>query len=213
MKTINVLLADDHALFRRSMRHTVNTLFPEYQIQEAENGHDVLEICRRSNINLVLLDINMPLLDGIKTAKQLMQLPIQSRPYIIILSMYHETALIHHLLEIGVHGYLGKNCQIEELEAAINKVMSGQLFYPHDYDEKIKRHIHEGKVPYVELTQQEKQLIQMLSEGKTNKEIAHILDYSVRTIESKRLRLEKKLQVKNTPELITQAFKVGFLDI
>lgn len=213
MKKLTLLIVDDHHLFRRTLKDNLEKMRFFDSIVEADNGYSAIDICKTSSISLVLLDINMPGINGIETAQEILLIPVYKRPFIVMLSMYSETAIVLHMLKIGVQGYLLKNCEPEVLQKALRVVLNGDLYFPGEFDNNIKLLLSKGTPVYKRLTPEEFTLTKLLSEGKINKEIAQIMNFSVRTIESKRIRLEKKLGVRNTAELIKYAFRNGILSV
>jgi DNA-binding NarL/FixJ family response regulator len=213
MTTMNLLIIDDHSLFRKSLINTIKNNLPFQNIYEASNRLQALEICKSKLVHIVLLNINMPILEGFETAKSLLQRSIVSRPYVIVLTLYKEASIIYQLLELGVHGFVNKDCDLKDLLATIESVVKGNLCYPQEYNDKLKKMIHQGTQPSLMLSAQERSLIQLIGQGKTNKEIAQLENCSVRTIESKRLKLERKLLVRNAAELIDYSYRNGILSL
>jgi DNA-binding NarL/FixJ family response regulator len=215
MKTLelNILIVDDHAIFRQMLSKTLEQFRLFNIIHQASDGLKAIEICKSNLISIVLLDINMPNLNGVETAKLIMKMSPRYRPFVIMLTQYNEPQLVLYLFEIGVQGYMIKNCEVEDLQRAITVVLKGDLFYPKEFEHRIKTAIQSNDLFLKNISKEEITMLELLSEGKTNKEIATILGYSVRTIESKRVRMEKKAKVRNAPELIKYAFRAGLLRI
>lgn len=159
----------------------------------------------------MLLDLSMQGMDGFELLQYIQKTRTKNFK-IIVISIYWGTEVIHNLLKLGVDGYLNKNAPIEKIVKAITVVLQGVLYYP-EYEAEITNLIHKNKIPSVDISDKNLKIIKLLSKGKTSKQIADELGYTVRTVETKRLRLEKKLHAKNTGELISIAYKLGLLKL
>jgi DNA-binding NarL/FixJ family response regulator len=213
MKGKSILIADYHTLFRKTLAMSLRSLLAIQVIREASNGEEVIGICDAEKIDLVLLEISIPGMNGVETASRLLKMRAPTRPSVIVLTAYDEPDLIYTIMQMGVNGYLNKNCEWEDLESTIRKVLDGHLVYPEKYDERLKQLINKNLHIPLHLQHPDKKLIGLIAEGKTNKEIAQVLEFSVRTIESKRIRLEKRFRVKNAAELISKAYQFGILSV
>lgn len=207
---MRVLITDDHPMFRAGVKSLLQTIYRELFVLEASNGREALEIISANPIDILFLDLSMPVMDGWELLLHFKK--IRSRNFkIIVLSLYNDEIAIHYMLELKVDGYLPKNFNADELIHAIEQVLNNEIYFPEKFDSKIRKLIHSGRLPSLNISNKEKEIIRLLSEGKTSKEISLSLGYTVRTVETKHHRLEKKLFVKSSTELVSLAFKLGYL--
>jgi DNA-binding NarL/FixJ family response regulator len=158
----------------------------------------------------VILDIAMPAMSGFELLHHLKKNSLKTFK-VIVLTFYNDPAVVHQVLELGCEGYVSKNSDSDNLINAVKKVLAGELSYPRELDEKMLQLIQLKKIPAFNLSENEIQIIHLLAQGMGSKEIAITLGYTIRTIETKRRRLQKKLFVKTTGELISAAYKMGIL--
>lgn len=212
MRKIKIALVDDHKLFRAGVRSLLEQVEDFEVVMEAANGQELLDQLIKMRVHVVLLDIDMPILDGIKTTEILQErFP---RLKIIILSLHDEDRFVLHLMEIGASGYLLKDADTDEVEKAIRTVMT-QEHYFNDFISKVMlrkattKSVRSSRIFNfkVDLSERELQVLRFICEGLTNAEIAEELDLSQRTIEGYRLRMFEKLKVKNTAGLVAYAIK------
>lgn len=206
----NLLIAEDHTFVRKGTIRLLQGDDLWENIYEAENGLQALEICGTTTIDLILLDIRMPGLNGIETVKEIKKFDAP-RPRILILSQYDETSLVLNLLELGVHGFLHKSTSPNEvLDAMRAIVVDGTLVFPPRYAREIEKQLHSG-APRINFSPKDLDLVALLAKGLTNNEIATQLKSSVRTIEAKRAALEKAMHVKTTAQLIDLCHRSGIM--
>jgi two-component system, NarL family, response regulator DegU len=199
-KPLTLAIADDHILFRSGIRNLIKEMNIFDCIYEAGNGQELLSLCNENKIDLILLDSSMPVMDGLEAARLLKQKWPRIR--IIVLTMYDDAALVRAYLDIGVDGYLLKNSDPEELNEAIQNVLLNQT-----YISNLVSSAAASRIPFISL--KEKEIIKLLSQGKSSTEIATALELTNNTVESYRIKLLKKYQVKNTAQLISFCFKTG----
>jgi len=181
-------------------------------VLEAANGEELLSALPRKRVDVVLLDINMPVLDGIETTKILRQKFPKVK--IIMLSLHDEDRFILHLMELGASGYLLKDAEPEEVEKAIRIVKEGEVYF-NDTVSKVmfrkatNKSVRSSKVfnYKVDLSERELEVLNLICEGLTNAQIAEEISLSQRTVEGYRLRMLNKLKVKNTAGLVAYAIK------
>lgn len=214
---ISIALADDHKLFREGIRYLLENMDSVTMIFEAANGKELLEMVKEEQPDIILLDLEMPEMDGI-TALKILKADYP-RIGVIILTMYNDDKMISHLMEQGANGYLLKNTNQEELELAIKSV-SEKGFYFNDYMAKAMLtglKSQNQKKPAlknsVELTSREMEVLELICQELTTKEIADKLFISHRTAEGHRKNLIDKFGVKNTAGLIIKAIKEGIITI
>lgn len=203
MKKIKILLADDHQLFREGLKSLLLNAPDLDIVSEASNGQEVMNIVKETTIDVALIDIDMPVLNGIETTKLLVKnFPKVS---VIILSMYNQKSFIQNLVSIGSKGYLLKNTDFETLYLAIKKVAKGELFFDSTialtaFDKNVLSGSHQ-------LSEKEITILKYIVDGFPNKQVADKLCLSTRTIDTYRATIMKKLGVFNAAELIAYAIK------
>ncbi|MBN1339394.1 MAG: response regulator transcription factor [Bacteroidales bacterium] len=214
-KKVRVIITDDHQIIIDGIR---SILEGEEFIEitgEANNGRQALDLLSLTGADIVLLDLEMPVMNGIETARLIKKgFP---QVHIIILSMYLEKGLINKLIEMGADGYLLKNSDKSDLLAAIKKVMAGGKYFSSDItialaDKSASSAIHVSDAPHgFDLTEREVEILKYIAEGFSNKEIGEKLFISHRTVDTHRTNLMKKIGVNNIAGLIRFAIKNGFL--
>ena len=213
---IKVLIVDDHEIFRKGLKMVINRFKNAKVIAEASNGREFLEIIDKNFPDIVLMDIEMPEMNGIEaTTKALEKYPDLK---ILALSMFNEDNYVESMIDSGVRGFLLKNINKEKLEKALDTVYKGGNYYSVELWEFFTRRIstHEEKTKTEEeykLTKREQEILEMLSQGMSNKEIADKLFLSERTVIGHKSNLLSKTQCRNTLCLITYAIKNKMVDI
>ncbi len=211
MSTTRIIIVDDHQLIVDGMKALL-AAEPDLQVVgEASNGKEALKLLELVEADLVLLDIDMPVMNGIETAKKLRILyPDLS---IIILSMHAEQGLVKNLIEIGADGYLLKNSSREEVVEAISKVTRGEKYFSTEVTLSLLNTTGGPRNPKesIRLTDRESEILTLIAEGFTNKEIGDQLFISHRTVDTHRTNLMKKLEVNNLAGLISYALKNGYV--
>ncbi len=206
-----VLIADDHGVVRKGLRLLLEQ-YPELAvIGEAANGREAVTMAAALSPQIVVLDVAMPILNGIEAAEQILK--VNSKTGIIILTMHADESYLLRALNVGVKGYLLKESAEEDLQLAIKAVANGKPFFSRainetlleDYMRMLKQ---QGLSDTFDLlTAREKEVLQLLAEGKTNKEVAQLLDVSPYTVESHRTNLMQKLGIHNTAEIVLYAVR------
>jgi two-component system, NarL family, response regulator DegU len=207
-KPISILLVEDHKLVRNALARLIGSFKFPIILHEAVNGQEAIVFLQDNPTDLVLLDIQMPVLGGIETLKKMKELNIGSR--VIILTQFDEAALVIYLLRHGANGFLLKDCDPDELENAIAAVMREG----HYYNDLVLKVLRDGmsqskSFASLDISPREFQVMVLLKEGKSNKEISAILGLTLRTIESYRKSLMRKTNCKNTAELVSLAYRTG----
>ena len=208
---IKIVIADDHEIFRDGLKLMLSK-YPEIiVIGEAQNGKELIEMVNELQPDVILADIKMPVMDGIEATKKL----TQSHPHtgIIGLSMFDEDDLIIDMLEAGAKGYLIKNSDKKEIIEAITTVYKQQPYYCRNTTGKLIQMIANSKFnPYIKkeklvFSEREKEIMALICQEYTNKEIGEKLFISTRTVEGHRFKLLEKIEVKNTVGLVVYAIK------
>lgn len=211
MRKIRILLADDHQLMRRGVRLILEREPDLTVVGEASDGREAVALAKSLKPEVVVMDIGMPNLNGIEAALQM----TQNNPElaIVMVSMHSDETYILRALKAGARGYLLKDSAEADLIKAVHAVAGGKSFFSpvvsklllDDYIRKLKRSGTEDA--YDLLTPREREILQLIAEGKSNKDIANLLDLSVYTVESHRANLMEKLNLRGLPELILYAVR------
>lgn len=210
MDKIKLLIADDHKIVLEGI---VSLLQPEESVQivgTAANGFEVLEVIKKSNVDVCLLDINMPGMDGLEAARKIKA----EHPgvKIIILTTYDDKQIVSELIKIGVSGYLLKNTGRIELMEGILKVMSGRYCFSAEIEEIIIDGITENKnIETITFTEREVVILRLLAREFTNEMIANELHISYRTVETHRKNMMLKTKSHNLAGLLRHAYSKGFI--
>jgi DNA-binding NarL/FixJ family response regulator len=209
--TCKVLIADDHGVVRKGLRLLLEQ-YPEMMvIGEAANGREAVTMAASLSPQVVVLDVGMPILNGIEAAEQILK--ANSQIGVILLTMHADESYVLRALHVGVKGYLLKESAEDDLLLAIRSVANGKPFFSRainevlleDYMRVLKQ---QGLSDTFDLlTTREKEVLQLLAEGRTNKEVATLLDVSPYTVESHRTNLMQKLNVHNTAEIVLYAVR------
>jgi DNA-binding NarL/FixJ family response regulator len=210
-----VLLADDHTLVRAGIRSLLETMEEVEVVAETGDGREALALISRLLPDLALLDIGMPGLNGIEVARQSVR--DSPRTKVLILSMHDDVTHVRHAMRAGVAGYLLKGAAVAELPMAIKAVMAGETYLtPRVSGHVVRGFLDEaagGADPVEGLTQRQREILQLIAEGRSTKEIAGILDVSVKTIETHRARLMERLDIHDIPGLIRFAIRAGIVSL
>jgi DNA-binding NarL/FixJ family response regulator len=210
MGKIKLLVADDHKILLEGI---VSLLQSEGSFDVADtagNGYEVMELVKKNDYDVCLLDINMPQMDGMEAAK-LIRL-VKPVTKIIMLTTYNDNEIISELVHIGVSGYLLKNSDRSELVEAIKKVMSGRYYFSAEVEDIIMKGVSEKKEKdVVILTDREKQIISLLGKEYTNEKIANELNISYRTVETHRKNIMHKTKSRNLAGLLKHAYSKGLI--
>jgi DNA-binding NarL/FixJ family response regulator len=217
MEPIKVCLVNDHKIFLEGLVRLLKDRSSIQVVGTAINGRMALKQVRALHPDVVLMDISMPDLNGIEAARLLRKASPKTK--VIILSMYENEEFLRKVLESGVSGYLLKDSTAEEVCLAIEQAHEGNSYLSPVLSRRLIDHyleIKKGKRPKnlsPTLTGREREVLQLLAEGKSNQEIAKILDLSMKTIETHRKRMMKKLGIHHLAELVKYAIRTGIIEI
>ena len=199
---IKVLLADDHSIVRAGLRRIVEESGDMQVVAEADDGREAIELVKKTDPDVAVIDISMPGLDGLEVISQLKtrhpELPI------LILTMHEEGQYVVRAIQAGAMGYLTKQSAPEQLVNAIRKVHDGQRYLTEDAAESLALRIargSDGQSSLDSLSMREMQVLRRLAMGQTNREIARAYHISIKTVDTYRARLLKKLGLRNNAEL------------
>lgn len=209
---LSILLVDDFAVVRRGLRDLLESENGWKVIAEAGTGPQAVELARELRPDITVLDINIPELNGLDAASLILKSVPSTR--VLVLSGYHSEDMIDKALRAGVRGYVLKSDAEANLVAAVRALMEGRTFFTHSVSRIMMeqlRHESESK-PKHRLTVREAQVVQLLAEGKSNKEVAHILGISRRTVENHRAQVMTKLGLRSFSELVRYAIRNGMVE-
>jgi DNA-binding NarL/FixJ family response regulator len=214
---IRVLIADDHAILRDGIRALLKLSEDIEVVGEAADGHAAVEQCRRLDPDVVLMDIAMPGLGGLEATLQIKK--EKPRTKILVLTQYDDREYMRRFLKAGVAGYVLKKAAGSELTAAIRAAHRGGLVLDPDVarqameEYRVQSASDEAADPYDTLTDREKQVLKLVAEGRSNKEIAQLLNISVKTAMTHREHLMEKLDLHSRTELIKFALRKGVIRV
>lgn len=215
MSAVRILLADDHTILRKGLRLLLEREPDLSIVGEASTGREAIELAMSQKPDVVVMDIAMPILNGIEATKRIVaELPKIS---VVILSMHSDEGYILRALKSGARGYLLKDSAETELLQAVRAVASGKAFFSpavskvlaDDYLRQVRQQGFDD--PYELLTSRERELLQLIAELKSTKEIAELFGISVHTVDTHRSNLMQKLNVHSIPELILYAVRKGVI--
>jgi two-component system response regulator NreC len=212
---IRILIADDHPLIAEGIKNTFSNQLDFEVVGMANNGEEAIEFIKENEVDVALLDINMPKLDGIQCAKIILSDFKEIK--VAMLSMYQESSIIKSLIEIGVKGYMLKTIPSDELLLAIKSIYNGKEYFTSDVtkalisdDNSTSFNQFIKKSPLLEeLTSREKEIIKFISQGFTNTQTGEKLFISPRTVDTHRTNIMRKLDIHNVASLIRFAFQNG----
>ena len=211
--SIKIIVADDHKIILEGLRSLIDNEKDMEVVAEAVNGREAVHLVKEHAPDVVIMDINMPDLNGIEATRQITSKKSDSK--VIALSMYSDKRYVAKMLQAGVKGYLLKDCAFDELIQAIRRVMANHIYLSPqvddivigDYIKHLSREYDNG------LRSREREVLQLLAEGNTTKQISEKLTISIKTVESHRATLMKKLGFKTLAELTKYAIKEGIIAV
>src|ERR1051325_1272763 len=211
MKRTRILLADDHAVVRQGFKMLLGAQPDMEIVGEASNGREAVESAETLRPDIVVMDVAMPELNGIEATRRLAASAPHTR--VVALSMHKDSVYVREILRAGARGYLLKDSPAPDLLMAVRAVASGEGYLSPAVSNAVlddyRRHVTD---PIDLLTSREREVLQMLAEGKTNKEIAGVLNLSVYTVDAHRGRIMEKLNVHSINELVRFAVRNGLID-
>jgi DNA-binding NarL/FixJ family response regulator len=214
-KKIRVLLAEDHILVRQGFRRILEDDPGVTVVGEARTGLEAIDQCKELKPDVVVMDLSMPDLGGLEATAEILKADPQIK--ILILSMYSNEAYVRKAFELGAKGYILKNAIEVDLTRAVMALAEGQAYFSpgvsHIVLESMKAGTFQGtsQDPYEKLTLREKEVLQLIAQGKSNKEIATLLNISVNTVAVHRARVMETLDLHRTAELVLFAVKKGLI--
>ncbi|MFK7996987.1 MAG: response regulator [Granulosicoccus sp.] len=206
---LNVLVVDDHGLVRAGMRRLLEENPCVKTIAEASSGEEALQVAESQHFDIVLMDINLPGMNGLDASDKLLMLSPESR--IIMVTGHLEAGHIRKLLNAGVRGYITKGSGAEEMDNAMRQVMQGEQYLSADVAQQMAMDMINGSEenPFDKLTSRESEIINLLLRGHRNRQISTNLHISEKTVSTHRTRAFEKLGLKTTAELVRLAMRHG----
>lgn len=212
-KTLRVLVADDHSILRAGLR----ALFADFAntsiVADTGDGREVVELVKVHRPDVVLLDISLPGLNGLEVTSRLKKEFPNTK--VLILSMYANEDYVVRALRAGATGYVLKDSAPQELEFALASIQRSHIYLSPEISRQViddyLRKADEHPMPFDQLTARQREILRMIAEGKSTKEIANILDISVKTVETHRTHLMNRLQIFDVPGLVRFAVRIGLV--
>jgi DNA-binding NarL/FixJ family response regulator len=213
---ITIIIADDHQILRQGLK-TLLEKEPDMQVvAEAEDGRKTVTLVREFMPHVVIMDVNMPDLNGIEATRQILSEYPDMK--VIALSMHADRRFVINMLKAGAHGYLLKDCAFEELAQAIRLVMASKTYLsPGVAEIVVKDYVHRlpgpAQTAFSVLTAREREVLQLMAEGKSTAQIAELLHISVKTVETHRQQIMHKLGMRSVAELTKYAIREGLTSL
>jgi len=213
---IRILIADDHKIVRDGLRALLEKQTGMEVIAEAENGRKAVQLARELHPDIVIIDIGMPDLNGIDAARQI--IAEVDRVKVIALSMHSDKRFVAQMFKAGASAYLLKDCAFEELAQAVSVVVAGQTYLSPEIagpvmDDYVRHLTTTDSSGFSVLTAREREVLQLLAEGRATKEVAAELHVSIKTIETHRQQIMNKLRVRSLADLTKYAIREGLTSL
>ena len=210
-RKIRVLLADDHELVRHGFAVFLNGQTDMEVVGEASNGREAIELAERLRPDIIVMDVTMPELGGVEATRRIRESVLSAK--VLAVSMHKDSVYVREILRAGADGYLLKDSRGDDMLAAIRAVWNGEGYIsPAVSQAVLEDYRKQAKAPIDLLTARERDVLQLVAEGFTNKEIASKLKLSVYTAEGYRARIMEKLNLHSTGELVRFAMRSGLID-
>ncbi len=216
MSDVKILLVDDHDIVRDGIRALLDNEVGFNIVAEAENGVEALEACDKHDVQLVVMDINMPEMDGIEATEKIKE----KHPDIkfLALTMMDEDEHIRKMIKAGASGYILKSSDKDEFVDAITAILNGRHYFSEDTTKRVMMDLVQSSAPKDEpdpsqITPREREVLKLIVDQYTNQQIADELNISIRTVDAHRRNLLDKTEAKNTAGLVTYAIKHDLVDI
>jgi DNA-binding NarL/FixJ family response regulator len=213
MNPYRIILADDHILLRQGIKKIIEESEDMVVIAEASDGLELLDLLKKITPDMIILDISMPNLRGIEVSREIKS--FNPKIKVLILTMHKKLDYLYHTLSAGADGFLLKEDSDEELFTAIETIQGGNIYVSPSFSTELAEDMAkicrgDGNFPVERLTNRERQVLKLVSEGKSSKEIADLLFISVRTAEHHRESIKRKLNLKKVADLVKYAILEGY---
>lgn len=212
---IRILIADDHKIFREGLRTLLQNRGDIEVIGEADNGRTVVALAAELRPDVIIMDVAMPDLNGIEATRQITGGCVGAK--VLALSMHSDSRFVTRMLQAGAQGYLLKDCAFEELALAIDTIVSDGVYLSPGVTGVVVRdyvqHLAEGEGGIAALSPREREVLQLVAEGLTTKDIAAKLHISVKTVETHRKQIMDKLEIRSVAELTKYAVREGLTSL
>jgi DNA-binding NarL/FixJ family response regulator len=203
----SILLADDHSLVRQALRRSIEAMGDLEVVGEASTGVEAVALARRLRPDIAVIDIALPELSGVEATRQIAQSGCGSR--ILVLTMYHDPMFVKMALRAGANGYVVKSAGLDELRSAIDALLAGEMYVSPRLSDPVAEAGPPGAASVHELTHREREVVGLLGEGLSAKEVAERLDISRKTVEAHRSNAMAKLGLHKTAALVRFAIQEG----
>jgi len=213
-KPIRVILADDHPIVRAGIRSELETV-PRVKVEaEATDGREAIALVKTHKPDVVFMDISMPGLNGLEATARITR--DHSQVKVVILSRHENEEYFWHALKAGACGYLLKKAAVAELRSAVERVTGGEIYLSREISNRLLKkfplqQIAHQKTPLEQLTERQREILQLIAEGQTTKAIALILKVSPKTVEYHRAQLMDRLKIHDIPGLVRFALRAGLI--
>jgi DNA-binding NarL/FixJ family response regulator len=212
---IRILIADDHKIFREGLRTLLRSRDDIEVIGEADNGRTVVSLATQLEPDIVIMDVAMPDLNGIEATRQITTTRADAK--VLALSMHSDSRFVTRMLQAGAHGYLLKDCAFEELTMAIDTIVTEGVYLSPGVTGVVVRdymqHLSSAESSATLLSSREREVLQLVAEGLTTKDIASKLHISIKTVESHRRQIMDKLEIRSVAELTKYAVREGLTSL
>jgi DNA-binding NarL/FixJ family response regulator len=213
-KPIRVILADDHPIVRAGIRETLKALPGIEVVGEATDGREAVDLVKSARPDVVFMDISMPGLNGLEATERIIKAFPEVR--VIILSRHDNEEYYWRALRVGASGYLLKKAVIAELREALQRVAGGEVYLSREISARLRNklpldQIARARSPVERLSERQREILQLISEGQTTKEIALTLNLSAKTVEYHRMQLMQRLNIFDIPGLVRFALRTGLI--
>ena len=213
-KPIRVILADDHPIVRAGIREALKQLPGVEVVGEASDGREAIKLVESALPDVVFMDISMPGLNGLEATERIIKNFPKVR--VIILSRHDNEEYYWRALRVGASGYLLKNAVITELKSALQRVAGGEIYLSREISARLRNKLPLGQMaharsPVEQLSERQREILQLIAEGKTTKEIALTLELSAKTVEYHRMQLMRRLNIFDIPGLVRFAVRTGLV--
>lgn len=215
-KRLKVYIADDHTLFRKAMMNLIQTFEGVALVKDAENGKELLTLIKHEQPDVAIIDLQMPIMDGAETCERILATYPDIK--IIVLTMHDSDKYVLHMIEMGVHAFLLKNTEPDEVEEAIQAIVEKDFYHNDLVAAALRKGMREkkaGERPSFknhDLTEREKEILQLICQELTIKEIGDRLSISENTARNHRVNIMDKIGVKNAVGLVKYAYEIGLIE-